>query len=429
MKTKLFVCMVLAIFVGYTGTALGAADKGGQWTFDEGILLTAYDTLGDQNNGTLNGAPTWVDSGGPGEVDGGYISFDGNDDYVSASDVSDEFDITDNLTLEAYIRITGGSGGRFVIFRNNAYYLGVNTSNQVEFRVYISGTPITINGSTPLSGPGWYHIAGTYRSSIGMQVWLNRSVDGSNSQAGLIDTNDSDVGIGGTANGGYLFTGDIDYPQVLNDFDTSLPVVLSSFTAIHDDNGVTLKWRTESEWGNVGFNVYRSEKQDGKFVKVNDALVPGAGSTEIPREYQFIDEEAEAGKTYFYYLEDVDIEGVKDKSHVIKVGASFEKSAQPIISKKFRLLQNFPNPFNPETWMPYELATNAVVTINIYNARGQLVHQLELNKQKAGSYIDKTKAAYWDGKDRFGRTVSSGLYFYIMKAGDFQAVRRMVILK
>ena len=148
----------------------------------------------------------------------------------------------------------------------------------------------------------------------------------------------------------------------------------------------------------------------------------------MPIDYQFADKEAEGGKTYFYYLEDIDIAGERSKSQIIKVVVPPTKPVLPI-PKAFRLLQNYPNPFNPETWLPYELSANVPVTIRIYNLKGQLVRQLEVGKQEAGSYLDKKKAAYWDGKNQFGQSVSSGLYFYTLKAGVFQATRKMVILR
>ena len=97
--------------------------------------------------------------------------------------------------------------------------------------------------------------------------------------------------------------------------------------------------------------------------------------------------------------------------------------------KRTALFQNFPNPFNPETWMPYQLAADAPVNLRIYNVRGQLVRELDLGVQKAGSYRIQESAAYWDGKDRFGEAVSSGIYFYTLEAGAFQATRRMLIVK
>ena len=97
--------------------------------------------------------------------------------------------------------------------------------------------------------------------------------------------------------------------------------------------------------------------------------------------------------------------------------------------KRTALYQNFPNPFNPETWLPYRLGTEAPVTFRIYNIHGQLVRALDLGAQKAGDYRDRETAAYWDGRDIAGETVSSGVYFYTLRAGAFQSTRRMLILK
>jgi len=208
--------------------------------------------------------------------------------------------------------------------------------------------------------------------------------------------------------------------------DGSLPVELSLLTATASADGVIIRWRTETEVNNIGFRVYRSEEKDGNYTRI--AFVSGAGNSAMPIDYQFTDKGVEAGKTYFYYLEDIDIAGEKSRFEIIKVVVP---SAKPVetIPKEFRLLQNYPNPFNPETWLPYELAADATITIRIYNVNGQLVRQFSLGKQKAGRYVDKRKAAYWDGKDQTGKAVTSGLYFYTLKAGDFQATRRMVIVK
>ena len=94
-----------------------------------------------------------------------------------------------------------------------------------------------------------------------------------------------------------------------------------------------------------------------------------------------------------------------------------------------RLLANYPNPFNPETWLPYELAIDTTVEIFIYNARGVLVRHLELGHQPAGYYVAKSRAAYWDGRNRVGERVSSGVYFYELRAGGISQLRKMVILK
>ena len=97
--------------------------------------------------------------------------------------------------------------------------------------------------------------------------------------------------------------------------------------------------------------------------------------------------------------------------------------------KETVLLPNYPNPFNPETWIPYQLAKPAEVTLTIYATNGQGVRRLALGHQPAGMYQSRSRAAYWDGKNEFGETVASGLYFYTLTAGDFTATRRLLIRK
>ena len=100
-----------------------------------------------------------------------------------------------------------------------------------------------------------------------------------------------------------------------------------------------------------------------------------------------------------------------------------------VIPSNFALLQNFPNPFNPDTWLPYKLASASPVSISIYNAKGQLIRTLHFGYQNAGVYVTKGKAAYWDGRDNVGEKVGSGVYFYMLQAGEFASTRKLVIVK
>jgi hypothetical protein len=92
------------------------------------------------------------------------------------------------------------------------------------------------------------------------------------------------------------------------------------------------------------------------------------------------------------------------------------------------LLQNFPNPFNPETWIPYQLRENSEVTIRIHSVNGKIVKELILGYRKSGYYITSDKAVHWDGTDSSGERVADGIYFYTIYAGNFIATRKMVIL-
>ena len=99
------------------------------------------------------------------------------------------------------------------------------------------------------------------------------------------------------------------------------------------------------------------------------------------------------------------------------------------IPAETQLLRNYPNPFNPETWIPYRLAEDAFVTLTIYDLNGQIVRTLDVGHQTAAVYENRSKAVYWDGRNELGEQVASGVYFYHLSAGEFSATRKMVILK
>ena len=102
---------------------------------------------------------------------------------------------------------------------------------------------------------------------------------------------------------------------------------------------------------------------------------------------------------------------------------------EALTPKQTALLPNYPNPFNPETWIPYQLAREAGVQISIYNSKGVLVRQLDLGLQPEGFYTDRHHAAYWDGRNESGELLASGLYVYVFRAGSYRALRRMAIVR
>ena len=109
--------------------------------------------------------------------------------------------------------------------------------------------------------------------------------------------------------------------------------------------------------------------------------------------------------------------------------AVLEQLLTLLLPKETALLPNYPNPFNPETWIPYQLAAPAEVTLTIYAVNGQVVRTLALGHQPAGMYHSRSRAAYWDGQNEHGERVASGVYFYTLTAGGFAATRKIVIRK
>lgn len=109
--------------------------------------------------------------------------------------------------------------------------------------------------------------------------------------------------------------------------------------------------------------------------------------------------------------------------------ANLELLLQATVPQKTKLLLNYPNPFNPETWIPYQLAKATDVTVSIYSVNGALVRTLALGHQAAGVYQTKSRAAYWDGRNELGERIASGVYFYTLTAGDFSATGKMLVRK
>ena len=126
----------------------------------------------------------------------------------------------------------------------------------------------------------------------------------------------------------------------------------------------------------------------------------------------------------------VQAEAENDGSLAYKQGiANLQRLLAVLLPKETALLANYPNPFNPETWIPYQLAVPADVTFTIYSMNGSLIRRLALGHQSPGVYQSRSRAAYWDGRNAVGEPVASGLYFYTLTAGDFRATRKMLIMK
>ena len=220
--------------------------------------------------------------------------------------------------------------------------------------------------------------------------------------------------------------------------DHALPVELSAFNGTVREDRVLLEWRTASETNNLGFHVYRGDAKDGDYARITPVLLKGHGTDSTPYDYRFADEDVVEGQSYWYFIEDVDFAGLTAQSDPIEVAFHPRDLLEETLRRKaaalpteFALYQNFPNPFNPETWIPYDLKDEASVTITIYDTGGNSVRALSLGTRLAGSYTTKDRAAHWEGRSETGESVGSGIYFYFyfLRAGDFAATKKMIIVK
>jgi len=197
--------------------------------------------------------------------------------------------------------------------------------------------------------------------------------------------------------------------------DASLPVELVSFRASYETiNGITLDWVTESEVDNLGFNIYRSLNPNKQFTKINDQLIPGAGSSSQKHKYEYVDKDVTNGVTYWYKLEDVDYSGNTELHGPI--------SATPVAKAaptEFCFYPNHPNPFNISTTLSYQLPKSSFVQLSIYDINGRLVETLVCEHKNAGYY-----SVEWNANN-----VGSGIYFYKIDAGEFSSVRKCLVVK
>ncbi len=221
-----------------------------------------------------------------------------------------------------------------------------------------------------------------------------------------------------------------------NSRDTPLPVELSVFTVQYLNNVPTLYWVTQSETNNAGWNIYRGESEDALsneetyLLNLSLGLIPGAGTTSEPTDYSFEDVfPVYAGNTYFYWLESVDYSGETELYGPISLiipAEEWQNPNSPEIPKPYGLHQNYPNPFNPSTEISFMMNENCIGNLSIHNLKGQKIRNLFKNRPISR---DELVITSWDGKDEFGKNVSSGIYLYELKTNKQIYLKRMLLIK
>ena len=206
-------------------------------------------------------------------------------------------------------------------------------------------------------------------------------------------------------------------------WDVPVPAELASFAGeITADDEVFLQWTVTSQTNNLGWEVYRSTDND-VFERVSP-LIAGEGTSDVFRTYEFVDGSPPAADVLYYYLRQLDLNGSASRSDVIQISlapTSVEEQAIPLQSA---LLQNFPNPFNPETTILFDLSMESIVSLRVYDSTGQVVRTVVDEALPAGSY-----SRVWDGNNSSGARVGSGVYFYELRAGSFSSMKKMTLIQ
>ncbi|MFB3844480.1 MAG: choice-of-anchor D domain-containing protein [Candidatus Cloacimonadaceae bacterium] len=207
-----------------------------------------------------------------------------------------------------------------------------------------------------------------------------------------------------------------------------VPVELTSFTAVlSSEMFVNLSWVVASETNHLGYNVLRNTGNElNTAVRINKDIITEGQSTGTEVSYSFIDKETEVGQTYYYWLQNIDIDGSYNFYGPVTATVTGGPGGPgtPVIPFVNRLADAYPNPFISATTISYEIKEAGQVRIDIYNVRGQIVRSFTANHNKAGDY-----KIVWDGKDETGTQVSSGVYFYNMQFGKYHSVKKVLLTK
>lgn len=330
-----------------------------------------------------------------------------------------------------------GSGGGNDILGNSDFYFFCNAAG------FTGDNPTLSNIHTSLSGSNNYSLS-TGLSGVNSQCFVNLTYDNFGGGSNWYPTLDSweqvftvsltisdpqqNSGLTWFATSTGFSRGNMQpITKTLDgNGDISLPVSLSGFSAKALQNKIVLSWATQSEINNAGFEIYRSTEEDGEYGMLsgyqNNPELEGQGNTNTEHDYDYTDNFVVAGQTYWYKLADIDFAGVRTfhqpVSALLTVDGDGISSTSPDIPKAFKFYPNFPNPFNPETVLRFDIPQlsngNSQTQIFIHNSLGQLVRKLYSGSLTAGTFEIK-----WDGKTGFGNVLPSGFYFATLNVGNY----------
>ena len=321
----------------------------------------------------------------------------------------------------------GNIGGEDIATGAYTYYpsISVNSSNAIV--VSFAASAPTIYAGAYAAGRLSTDAAGTIQSSKTIQAGLDyyiRTFGSGRNRWGDFSSSSVDPSDGQTF---YVFneyamtrgTGSTDngrWATLFGVFPTSeLPVELTNFSSVVNNGIVNLSWQTATETNNYGFDVERKVVSDQQSVFEKIGFVSGAGNSNAPKDYSFTDQPT-GGTKFSYRLKQIDNDGNYKYYDAINVTLSENQTAE--------LMQNSPNPFNPSTAIKFYISKISNVSIKIYDMLGKEVTTLVDRQTDAGYHI-----VYWNGNDKYGSDVSSGVYLYKLTAGSFTQTKKMLMLK
>lgn len=220
------------------------------------------------------------------------------------------------------------------------------------------------------------------------------------------------------------------YAKVVYTYDPTLPVELSSFSAMQTStNDAEILWETQSETDHIGFNILKNESESSESSqKVNAVIIPSSNSS-MGGEYSFVDDDVDEEVTYYYWLESVSFGGNVELYGPVSVRIEFtddeEDDDAPQEAYAINEIKSvYPNPFNPSTTIKYNIVEDSNVLLEVYNIKGQRVKTLVNEYKDAESYN-----VVWNGKTDSGNDVSSGVYFIKLQTENQVFTKKVVLMK
>jgi len=361
--------------------------------------------LVDNGDGTIGGEVkrTWI-NGSSGQTEGlvaddeTAIFYAANENvgvYKYDAEPFEQNPTGQLIILEGYNGLTQDIEGISLYYAADGEgYLMVSSQGSDNFKVYDRKNPHNFIKTVIVNGAN--HTDGIDVININLGVLFPQGIflchDGSSSVL-VSDYSDLDLMI------------DTDYwnPRI-----GPFPVELAYFTGIINGNNVELRWRTETEVNNYGFDIERT-KDNSDWITIG--FVEGHGNSNSPKQYKFIDTDINQSGTHYYRLKQIDNDGTYEYTHIISIEIG--------VPDNFYLSQNYPNPFNPTTRIDFTLPKKQSVILRIYNTLGEQVAELVNEEREAGSY-----SIIFDASG-----LSSGVYIYRLLTPLFANNKKMTLLK
>ncbi len=419
------------LYVGGTFSAIGGVSSGDSTRNDIAALdlttgaVSAWNPSADGTVYSLAVSGSNVYAGGSFSNIGGQLRND-----IAALDATTGTATSWNPTANGLVNSIAVSGS-ILYAGGNFTQMGSSTRNCIAAiniadtgttttwnpNITSTGTPVVntifVNGSTIYAGGAFGSVGASVRdnlaaidASTGLATTWSPNPD-SYVYSVVPDPTSQVVYIGGAFSDIFSATSS-NFGVVTNPGDAALPVELTSFSATLDGSTAILTWKTSTEINSYGFEIEKST-DNIHFNKIG--FVKGADNSSSPKKYSFNDSKIFTGK-YYYRIKQIDNNGQFKYSNIVEIKAG-------LTPDKFSLAQNYPNPFNPSTVISYEIPKDGLVSLKVFDIIGREVSTLVNKYQTAGSY-NVTFNAY---------NLSSGIYFYQLKSGSYNSIRKLILLK